>query len=167
MDELDKIKRLIDRGENEKIEFKTSFNDSLFETLVAMANTNGGEIFMGINDDKTILGIVAGKESIANWVNEIKNKTHFRIIPEIELIEIDNKKIGVVKVNEYPSKPLSYKGRYYKRFGSSNHLMTTEEVVNEYLKVRNKSWDLFLYEGKNLEDLDFNKIKAVIEKIKI
>ncbi len=36
------LNKLIIAGENESIEFKTSFNSEVIETLVAFANTHGG-----------------------------------------------------------------------------------------------------------------------------
>lgn len=45
---LEEIKRIIQNGENENIEFKTSFNTDLIETIVAFANTTGGKVFVGI-----------------------------------------------------------------------------------------------------------------------
>lgn len=43
--------------------------------------------------------------------------------------------------------------------------MSTDEVVNEYLKVRNRSWDMFLAENYTLEDLDLEKVNQLIQKI--
>ena len=36
--------------EDIRTEFKTSFNVSVIETLVAFANTVGGTVFIGVND---------------------------------------------------------------------------------------------------------------------
>ena len=57
--------------ESETIEFKSSFNEATIETLVAFANTKGGTVFIGVNDDAIIQGIQIGKETIQKWLNEI------------------------------------------------------------------------------------------------
>ena len=44
------ILHIIKKGENEKIEFKSSFNKSIIETIVAFSNTEGGNILIGVND---------------------------------------------------------------------------------------------------------------------
>ena len=51
---------IIRKKENTTTEFKKARNklpDNLFETICAMLNRNGGHIFLGIDDDGTILGI--------------------------------------------------------------------------------------------------------------
>ena len=38
------IKKALEKGENHDIEYKSSFNLQVIETLVAFANTNGGKV---------------------------------------------------------------------------------------------------------------------------
>jgi ATP-dependent DNA helicase RecG len=37
--------------ENQYIEFKQNFNEDVIETLVAFANTKGGKVLIGVNDN--------------------------------------------------------------------------------------------------------------------
>ncbi|MFO8022330.1 MAG: ATP-binding protein [Perlabentimonas sp.] len=52
------INNLILEGENESIEFKTSFNNEVIETLVAFANTKGGNVLIGVNSGNQVKGIL-------------------------------------------------------------------------------------------------------------
>jgi ATP-dependent DNA helicase RecG len=55
-----KIHKLIEQGEGISVEFKRGKNElpsNLFETICALLNRNGGNILIGINDEKTIEGI--------------------------------------------------------------------------------------------------------------
>jgi len=164
MKEKDLLK-LISAGECQTVEFKANFNDSAIESLVAFSNTGGGKVLVGVADNGKVTGINIGKESIQQLLNEIKIKTEYKVLPDVEVIEIDKRAIILLAINEYPSKPISFKGRYYKRINNSNHIMSTDEVVNEYLKVRNRSWDMFLAEDSTLEDLDLEKVANLIRKI--
>lgn len=56
--------KIIERGENHSVEFKTSFLKDIFETIVAFSNSKGGKIIVGCNDKKEIVGVSIGKESI-------------------------------------------------------------------------------------------------------
>ncbi len=62
--------------ENQHIEYKSSFNDSVIETLVAFANSKGGKVLVGVNDDgRPNTNFKYGKETFQKWINEIKVKT--------------------------------------------------------------------------------------------
>ena len=77
--------KVLEIGENEKSEFKENFSDEVIETLTAMANFIGGQVFVGVDDGGKISGADVGKESIRKWLNEIKHKTDFKIVPEVEI----------------------------------------------------------------------------------
>ena len=116
--------------ESETIEFKSSFNEATIETLVAFANTQGGTVFIGVNDDATIQGIQLGKETIQKWLNEIKIKTQPAIIPTVKELDSKGKTLATIYVQEFPVKPISYKGRYYKRVNNSNHQLSPIEITD-------------------------------------
>ncbi|MFZ2631282.1 MAG: ATP-binding protein [Desulfosalsimonadaceae bacterium] len=62
-------------GESETLEFKSSFNTEVIETLVAFANASGGNVLIGINKKHELSGVSINSESVQNWINEIKTKT--------------------------------------------------------------------------------------------
>lgn len=45
------------RVEDERTEFKQKWSDTALKTVCAFANTLGGEVFVGVNDSDTIVGI--------------------------------------------------------------------------------------------------------------
>lgn len=56
----DKLIKIIKDGENVYTEFKEANNKlpkNLFETVCAFLNRNGGNIFLGISDNRNIIGI--------------------------------------------------------------------------------------------------------------
>jgi len=65
----------IPQGEGQKIEFKTSFQKEAIETVVAFANAKGGKVFIGVTDSGEITGVKLNKESLQNWINQIKQST--------------------------------------------------------------------------------------------
>ena len=162
---MDASNHILPTKESERTEFKTSFNEDVIITLVAFSNTKGGAIYIGVSDDGGVKGIQLGKETIAEWVNVIKNKTAPFIIPDIEVISIEDKKVVSIRVIEYPVKPVSTRGRYYKRVGNSNHILTIAEVVNLHLKTVNSSWDFYLMERKKLNNISIEKVQRLIDTI--
>lgn len=159
------FEQLIKDGENQHVEFKSNFNVDVLESLVAFANTEGGTVYIGISDKGKITGVNLNYESIQHWVNEIKSKTEPALLADANLIEIEGKKIVMFSVKEYPIKPISLQGRYYKRIRNSNHLLSTVEIANMSLSSLQLSWDSYPAYGKTLDDLDIETIHKFIEKV--
>lgn len=159
------FEQLIKDGENQHVEFKSNFNVDVLESLVAFANTEGGTVYIGISDKGKITGVNLNDESIQHWVNEIKSKTEPALLADANLIEIEGKKIVMFSVKEYPIKPISLQGRYYKRIRNSNHLLSTVEIANMSLSSLQLSWDSYPAYGKTLDDLDIETIHKFIEKV--
>lgn len=153
----------IEIGESETVEFKSSFDKDTIETLVAFANTTGGKVFIGVSDKGEIKGIKSGKETVQNWINQIKQFTSHAIIPDIETVTIKNKSIVIFSVQESPIKPVACRGRYYKRIKNANHQLSVSEVVNLHLKTFNTSWDFHIDEHHTEKDISFDKVQNFIE----
>lgn len=62
------IMELIHTGENELIEFKTSFNDEAQEVVGAFANTKGGTVLIGVTDGGVVVGVHVGKKTLEDVV---------------------------------------------------------------------------------------------------
>jgi ATP-dependent DNA helicase RecG len=157
---------ILPKKESLTVEFKSSFSDNVIEALVAFSNAKGGTVYIGITDDGKTQGITLGKETVQNFINEIKSKTNPQIIPDIETIEIKNKTILALSAPEYPIKPVLIKGKYYKRTGDSNHLLGVEEIANEHLKTINSSWDMFPDIIHSLNEISFTKVQKCIKLMK-
>ena len=154
---------LLPGNESERTEFKTSFNEDVITTLVAFSNTKGGVVYIGISDNREVKGIHIGKETIAGWVNEIRNKTAPAIIPDIEVIRLEEKEVVSISISEYPVKPVSTRGRYYRRVGNSNHLLSVTEVVDIHLQSMNSSWDYYIDPIHSIDQISFEKVQSAIE----
>jgi ATP-dependent DNA helicase RecG len=63
---------IIPTTESIAIEFKTSFNEDVIETLVAFSNAKGGTVYVGVSDKGEIKGVQIGKETISNWINPVR-----------------------------------------------------------------------------------------------
>ena len=66
---------LLPTSEGLHVEFKTSFNEDVIETLVAFANAKGGTVYIGIADNGEVKGINIGKETVQNWIHPV-DKIH-------------------------------------------------------------------------------------------
>ena len=99
--------KIIKSGENAQVEFKKASNkipDNLFDTICAMLNRLGGHIFLGVDDNKKILGIE--KNKIKKMQKEFSNLCNNpeKIYPTVRLEMIpynyDDKIILYINVYE-------------------------------------------------------------------
>ena len=160
------LQTLIKSGESETLEFKEKFDDRTVESAVAFANAKGGMILIGVSDKGNITGVDVGKETLAKWANQVSDKTEPQLIPEIEVLEFEGKKVVAVKIPEYPIKPVSVRGRCFKRINNSNRSMNSQEIAEMHLQSTGMSWDRFPAAGKSLEDLDLEKVRRYVRKAK-
>jgi len=161
----EKISKIIRHGESETVEFKTNFNDEVIVSLNAFANSKGGSVYIGISDSGKIIGVDLHAESVVNWINEIKHKTEPSIIPDAETLLMDEKTVIVLSIKEFPVKPVSAQGRYYRRILKSNHRMSLSEISDLYLKTFNLSWDYYTDEHFALENISLGKVDKLIRQI--
>ena len=159
------IKQIIAEGESQRTEFKSSFNVEAMESITAFANTEGGCVLVGVSNKGKIVGVDTNEESVQQWVNEIKSKTEPAILVDAERYEIEGKAAVMLSVPEYPVKPIALQGRFYKRIGNSNHLLSATEIANLSMLSLQVSWDSFPALGKALEDLDTESIDRFIERV--
>lgn len=156
---------IISNGEGLTVEFKSAFNVATIESVVAFANTKGECVLLGISDAGKVTGVEVARESVQQWANEIKSKTEPAIVPDMEVMAFQNKKIVVIQVSEYPVKPISVQGRFYKRVGSSNHLMSVAEISDLFMRSMQYSWDSYPYPNGTHKDLNLQSVKKFITKV--
>lgn len=85
---------LINKGESETLEFKTSLSlkDEIGACVSAFSNTSGGIILIGVTDKGGVVGVGIGANTIENVASYIKRHTDPQIFPSINVLEIDGKK---------------------------------------------------------------------------
>ena len=150
--------------ENQHIEYKSSFNDAVIETVSAFANTKGGKVYIGVDDfGDPIPNFSIGKESIPKWINEIKNKTQPSIIADVESEELLGKEVICIQVNEFPIKPVACKGRYFQRVNGANHQLSAQEVANLHLKTFGSSWDYYPSPHYAIDSIALDKVTQFID----
>jgi len=98
---------LIEEGENIQVEFKRKFSthDKIAREMIAFANTKGGYLLFGIDDDKKIVGVESEKETTELVKDAALNYCEPPLELLIEYREVDGKEIVIVNVPESNKKP--------------------------------------------------------------
>ncbi|HJH26797.1 MAG TPA: transcriptional regulator [Methanophagales archaeon] len=157
------IRKIIEEGESETLEFKEKFERETIETAVAFSNSKGGMILIGISDKGEVKGVSVGKGTLKEWINKIFQSTEPTLITDAGIHEIEDRTIVAIIVEESPIKPISYKGACYLRIENSNGKLTPKEVAELYLQTIGSSWDSYSARDGGLEDMDLEKVKEYIK----
>ena len=162
---LAQLQALIAEGESQTLEFKVSFDKACIESLVAFANARGGMILIGVANSGVIQGVTLGKETLNEWLGQIKSSTSPSLIPELFAYTFQGKRVVVISLQEFPVKPVNTRGRYFKRIASANHQLALSEISDLYLQSLQLSWDAYQAGAHTLNDLSASKIKQFIKKV--
>ncbi|GAH74116.1 unnamed protein product, partial [marine sediment metagenome] len=77
------LRKIIDSGESQTVEFKSTFGKEAIESIVAFVNTKGGKLIIGVDNNKKIIGVQTSSETLQKWINQIKQNTNPAVIPEV------------------------------------------------------------------------------------
>ncbi len=135
--------------ESKTIEYKQEFTDDIKKTVIAFANTDGGKIFVGVEDDGNILG-VSQPDSVILQVN---NAVRDAIRPDVTLFtetiveQIDEKTVVVILVQRGTARPYYLAGKgirpegVYVRQGSSTVPATETAILNMIKETSGDSYE--------------------------
>jgi predicted HTH transcriptional regulator len=104
---LIEFNKILEQGENSTIEFKrkVSTYKKIAKEIIAFANSKGGTILFGIDDDKTICGV----ESEKGEIELIEETCSFYCVPpispEISIFNYKSKDIIIVNIDQSRDKP--------------------------------------------------------------
>ena len=99
------IKKLVLEGETDTLEFKkkANFPEKIVKEVVAFANTRGGRLLIGVDDDSTITGLKNYEEDIYSLNEAIANYCTPSIKYQLDVVKM-NEKRAVLHYTIYESK---------------------------------------------------------------
>src|SRR5690606_18829923 len=130
------IKSLIASGEGYNVEFKKSIPSKVKEVteeICAFANASGGTLFIGVDDNNVIQGVIFNnvkRSALQNSINEITPVLHC----EIYNVNIDAKDIVIIEVPSGVNKPYVLSGAIYVRQGPNSQKLTTVEEMRDFFQ---------------------------------
>jgi len=114
---LDDLREIIQQGESETVEFKLqakgrdSSGDEFLKTVVAFANSQGGIILVGVDDNRN----VAGVSNASNTKKAVEGLIRHRCDPvpqyDLDVRKIDDKSVVLVTIFEGKHKPYLARGK--------------------------------------------------------
>ena len=127
--------------------------------ICGFANAQGGVIFIGKDDDGNVIGIADYKKLI----NEIPNKVKDLMGILVDINLHDDKGLYYLEIITQPyAVPISLRGRYYYRSGSTKQELIGSALTDYLLRKSGKTWDEITEPKATPDDIDDNSLKSYI-----
>lgn len=147
-------------SESQNIEYKESWRDEYLKWICGFANAQGGRIYIGVNDNKEVIGLPDAKKLMEDIPNKIVN--YLGIVADVNLLTEENKEYIEIVVT--PSNvPIAYKGMYHYRSGSTKQELKGQALQQFILKKMGHSWDDIPVYGATLDDIDRKAIDFFLQ----
>jgi ATP-dependent DNA helicase RecG len=124
MVDLEQLSRLIAAGESLQVEFKSDqrqISDAeIYEEVVALANTSGGTLLIGVQDDGNVTGAHARHGTTTDPVRlqaAIFNNTVPNVNTRISIVPYPSGNVIAIEVDAYPEPCATAQGRSVHRIG--------------------------------------------------
>ena len=155
--------------ESETVELKEIYTSDLKKEIVAFANTNGGTIYIGVQDSGEIIGV-----NNADFVmQQISNSLRDSIRPDvsmftnIELLQEDKKFLIKLTISQGTKKPYYLSDKGLKPTGVYVRSGTTSAPASEdaiHMMIKMTDGDLFETNRSLVQELTFNRLEEELHK---
>jgi predicted HTH transcriptional regulator len=151
---LEQLNNLIFEGEGLTVEFKrkVSSPEKIARAMIAFANTHGGVLIFGIDDDGSVVGVDSEKEEIDLIFQAARQHCYPPIEPKIEIFELNGKDVIVATIEQSQDKPHRLvssngdAGKVFIRLGSQNVVASGE--MTKLMKLENDNQPLRIVIGE-------------------
>lgn len=139
------------------------------EALVAFANSDGGELIIGVEDNGTITGVSLSPDEIQLLLNSTESHVH-KDTPLPNCLKAETKIDGNTVL--YFSVPkgtqfvhLTSDGRCLRRIDRDSVPFSAENITAQRLEDRSRTWDREIQDGATLADLDLDLVQGIASQI--
>ncbi len=157
----EKLSEIISNGENSYYEFKEEGIKAkeLAEEIVAFANSEGGMIFIGVDDDGNIKGV--SDNSIEEKIMNIcRNNCIPNISPGFQSVDINGKAVAVVTIGKGLNKPYyTTDHKYYIRVGTTKRIASREELLRLFEANGALHFDISPLADSSIKDLSLEVVR--------
>ncbi len=131
--DVQELKSIIKTGENSYIQFKRMFNgpSQIAAEVGAFANSKGGMIIVGVDDDGEITGLEKNQiRKLNQWIsNACTNKIEPQINVEVDTVNLDKSVVMVMIIPKGPNKYYMSNGSdVWVKVGADKRKATREEM---------------------------------------
>jgi len=160
------IENLLQQKEGVRLEFKASPNiDAIAKSITSFINTQGGDLVVGVDDNKNVLGIENAQQQSVTIQNTLVDLIKPTAPISVQVISYKKKEVILISVWEGAKKPYQYKGAIYNRIGQITKTTSPEKLTHliSQRKQADFHWERMPVLGAELTDLDIAEIQQTIK----
>lgn len=135
------------------------------EALVSFANADGGELYVGVEDDGTVTGVSYSDSVFALLTGAYKTHIHAGTPippPVVSRVNYEGKTVLYFQVSKSTERiHLTSDGRCLRRFDRENRPVPVEEIQYSRREKESREYDREFLDGSSLSDLDLELIDAI------
>jgi ATP-dependent DNA helicase RecG len=147
--------------ESQNIEYKRTWKDEYLRHICAFANSRGGSLFIGVTDDGRFAGINDSKKLL----EDIPNKAIHALGVYVEVVLHKADKLEYLEVKAQSNNvPISYKGVYYLRSGSTTQELKGVALQEFILKKMGRTFDDLFMPGTSIDDIDAKPVRRFLRR---
>ena len=139
------------------------------ECLISFANADGGELFVGMEDDGTVSGIAVDDSKLQMLSQAYKTHVHEDTplpIPVVIRTKYQGKVILYFRVEKGSDRVyLTSRGRCLQRFDKENRVVAAEQIQYSRLEKKSREYDREFIDGAGIQDLDKNALEELSKQI--
>ncbi|MCF8373917.1 MAG: putative DNA binding domain-containing protein [Bacteroidales bacterium] len=165
-DDVTYLESVLQKQETETLEFKESFEKhEIGKIICSFLNGSGGQLVIGINDKKEIVGIPDAE----NLSHDIGTFLTNEIIPEpavsVVFRSYQKKKVIFINVWQGTNQPYIFKGAVYFRIGNISQQASSEQLVEliHGNRLRNERWEAKSAIEIEIGDMDLIEVENCIK----
>ena len=148
---------LIRGGEDTHLEFKIRLvnTEKITAEIVAMANSGGGAILFGVNDQRRIEGLDDPEQVEEQLIDICRNQIKPALLPRIDKVAFDNgTRIVVLQVDERRAPHSTPDNQYFIRLGSTKREANSDEIASLFNNSRTAAFEDMPVISASVSDVD-------------
>ena len=155
--------------ESERVEYKSKVPEDIYKEVVAFANTNGGIIYIGIDDKGNLTGIDDVDDTYTRLTNGIRDA----ILPDVTMFvryALQENKVIQVEVGEGSYKPYYLRAKgikpagVYVRQGASSVQASSEQIRR---MIKDSDGDVFEEARTVTQNLSFDEAERTFRRYNV
>lgn len=148
---------LIRGGEDTHLEFKIRLvnTEKVTQEIVALANSGGGAMMFGVNDQRRVEGLDDPEQVEDQLVEICRNQIKPSILPRLDKVFFDSgARIVVLQVDDRRAPHATLDNRYFVRIGSSKREAEGAEIAALFTRSNVASFEDLPLVGTPVESVD-------------